>query len=448
MKRKVYDRLLEWKRDSQGKTALLVEGARRVGKSYIVNEFAKCEYAAQVVIDFSHCEVQVKNMFTDYATDLDALFSHLSLYYRTKFIERDTLFVFDEIQMFPSARELIKHLVADGRYDYIETGSLISIRKNVKGILIPSEEEHLKMYPMDFEEFLWAMGDDMLMPYITECFEAKKPMKEFHRRAMDYFRQYMIVGGMPQSVLAYVETKDFMKAEKQKKNILELYRADIQKYGGSQASRLTAIFDTIPAQLQRHEKKFKLSAVNQNARMRDYHSAFSWMSDSHVVLNCFGATEPNVGLSLKLDDTSIKCYMADTGLLVTQAFGDNESTSIEIFRKLMLDKLEVNKGMLVENIAAQMLAATGHRLFFYSHYSRESEDRMEIDFLVTNQQITNRHNIVPIEVKSGSGYNTASLVKFNKKFGQYLSTPIILHSSDVGERNGFLCLPLYMTPLL
>lgn len=450
MKRKIYEKLLQWKRESKGKTALLIDGARRIGKSYIVSEFGKNEYTSCIIIDFNNVQKQVLELFENYLTDLDTFFMYLSLYYDVEIIDRDTLIVFDEVQLYPRARAAIKYLVADGRADFIETGSLVSINKNVKDIVIPSEERRLSMYPMDFEEFLWAMGNNSMMSLIELCFKNRKPLgDDMHRKAMTLFRQYMIVGGMPQAVLEYVTTKNFNKVDAIKRDILTLYRNDIKKYASGYESKVSGIFDEIPAQLQRHEKKFKLADIRPGARMRDYESSFFWLNDSMVVNICYGATEPNIGLRLKRDSIILKCYMGDTGLLISHAFDENSIVSEEIYKKLMLGKLEINEGMLVENIVSQMLVANGHKLYFYSHYSKENADeRMEIDFLIAKQNVTNRHNISPIEVKSGNKYALSSLNKFMKKYDKMLSTPYVIHSKDFMEDDGIYYIPLYMTPLI
>lgn len=353
------------------------------------------------------------------------------------------------MQFCPRARAAIKHLVADHRFDYIETGSLVSIKKNVKDIMIPSEEHAIEMYPMDFEEFLWALGDEVMMPYIRQKFEKRQPMELFHRKALDYFRQYMIVGGMPQAVATYVSTHDFNKVDEVKRDILSLYRNDINKYADRQELKATAIFEEIPGQLQKHEKKFRLTSLQPNARMRDYADAFFWLSDAKIINCCYNTTEPNIGLRMSEERTSLKCYMGDTGLLISLAFDERGLVDEDIYRKLMLNKLEINEGMLVENIVAQMLRAAGHRLYFYSKSSAPSaEDRMEIDFLVAKAKITSRHNISPIEVKSGKSYTLTSLKKCMAKFSSYLSTPYVIHDGDLKEADGIVFLPLYMTPLL
>lgn len=456
MKRKIYQQLLDWKRDRRGEVALLIEGARRIGKSYIVEEFAKNEYDSYLLIDFSRVNPKVIEFFNLYLDDLDMLFTSLELYGKKKLIPRknptdeaSSLIIFDEIQFCPRARSAIKHLVADHRFDYIETGSLISIKKNVKDIMLPSEEHAIEMYPMDFEEFLWAMGDEMMMPFIKMQFEKRKPMEAFHRKALDYFRQYMIVGGMPQAVQTYVDTRDFDKVDERKRDILSIYRNDIRKYADNQETKVAAIFEELPGQLQKHEKKFRLADLQSHARMRDYSEAFFWLSDAKIINCCYNSTEPSIGLKLNEERTTLKCYMGDTGLLISHAFDERGIVTSELYQKLMFDKLEVNEGMLVENIVAQMLRAAGHKLYFFSKYSaKEADERMEIDFLIAKPTITSRHNISPIEVKSGSHYTITSLKKCIKKYDKQLATPYVLHDKDLKVEDGIMYLPLYMTPLL
>ena len=450
MRRKIYNKLLEWKQESNGEYALLIDGARRVGKSYIVRQFAEKEYRSCVILDFNLVSKSIKDLFENDLDNLDRFFMYLSNYTGKTLYTRDTLIVFDEVQQYPKARAAIKYLVKDGRYDYIETGSLISIKKNVEGIVIPSEEEHIKMFPMDFEEFLWAMGEEMLMPFIKDCFERKKPLGQLmHRRAMDYFRLYMIVGGMPQAVEKYVETRDFAKVDKLKRRILDLYRSDISKYAKGYDTKVKSIFEEIPSQLQKHEKKFRLSALKEGARARDYETAFFWLDDAMIINSCYNTTEPNVGLNLNKDTNTMKCYMADTGLLISHAFDANEIVSEDLYRKILLDKLEMNSGMIVENIVAQMLRTAGHKLFFYSNASMTDKDsRMEIDFLIAKSKITTRHNISPIEVKSSARYTLTSLRKCIAKYGSYLSTAYVIHPADLKEEDNIIYLPLYMCPLL
>lgn len=449
MRRKIYDRLLQWKREKDGTTALMIEGARRVGKSYIAEEFARNEYDSYILIDFSKAPKRVKDWFDEYLEDVDTLLQNIQLHYKRQLTPRRSLIIFDEVQKCPRAREAVKSLVADHRFDYLETGSLISIKKNVDGILIPSEEDGVDMYPMDFEEFLWAMGNEVMMPYIRERFEKRQPMGEFHREALHYFRQYLIVGGMPQAVVEYAASRDFTKVDAVKRQILRLYKNDIKKYAGGATARVSAIYDAIPGQLQKKEKKFMLSALKDEARMREYDSAFFWLEDSKMVNISYNTTAPNIGLQLNEDRTTLKCYYCDTGLLISLAFSARGIVTNEIYQKLMFDKLEIDEGMLVENIVAQMLKAAGHELFFYSNYDKEeAENRMQVDFLVQKEVVTSRHNISPIEVKSSTGYTLTSIQKCIKKFGQYLSTPYVLHTKDVELRDGLVYLPLYMTGML
>ena len=449
MKRKIYNDILKWK-ENNGKTALLIEGARRVGKSYIAEQFAKNNYKSYILIDFSKVPKEILELFDNYLDNLNYLFTYLSEYFGVKLYERESLFIFDEIQFCPKARGAIKHLVADGRYDYIETGSLISIKKNVKDILIPSEEEIIKMNPMDFEEFLWAMGNDTLMDFIKECYSNKKELGQaLHRKAMDYFKEYMIVGGMPQSILEYRETRDFEKTDKIKRNILNLYREDIRKHSDELNLKVEQIFDTIPSQLQKHEKKFNISSLDKNARYRNYEGAFYWLADACLINIAYNATEPNIGLGQRIDNNSLKCYMFDTGLLLSMTFNKKNIISEEIYKKILFDKLSFNEGMILENIVAQMLVSNGRKLYFFSRNNREdSSETMEIDFLISNNKITSRHNIIPIEVKSGDRYTFSSISKFIAKYNDYLGNPIIIHTKDLKVEDNIVYLPVYMTGLL
>ncbi|MBP5251273.1 MAG: ATP-binding protein [Treponema sp.] len=450
MYRKAYQELLKWKKESKGKTAILIDGARRVGKSFLAEEFAKNEYESYILIDFFTAPDEIKNLFEKYLSDLDTLFLHLSAYYSVKLHERNTLFIFDEIQFFPRARAAIKYLVADGRYDFIETGSLVSIRKNTQNILIPSEERLLRMNPMDFEEFLLATENDTLFSLIKDCFEKKLPLGHaLHRKAMDLFRLYLIIGGMPQAVKEYTETKDFEKVDLIKREILELYRNDIQKHAKGAELKAEDVFDEIPAQLSKHEKKFKLTSLKKDAKMRDYDDAFMWLKDSRIVNICCNADEPNIALKLNMTRTTLKCYMADTGLLISHAFDENGLVSEEVYKKLLFGKLEINEGMIFENIVAQMLTANGHKLYFYSKAdNKDASSRMEIDFLITKRKVTARHNIQGIEVKSTKRYTLSSINKFKKKYEEYIDSCYVLHTSDLKEKNGILFLPVYMASML
>lgn len=395
MKRKIYDRLLEWKEKDHGSCAMLLDGARRVGKSYIAELFGKKEYRSYLLIDFAHLPEEVRNIFEHDIADFDMFFHKLSAYYRKILYNRDSLIIFDEVQRYPQARELIKYLVQDGRYDYLETGSLISLKVNIENIVIPSEEEHIEMFPMDFEEFLWALGDETTVPYLQDCFEKMQPLGQaMHRRVMNDFRQYILTGGMPQVVDIYRKTKSFEDADRIKKRILTLYRQDITKFARGYEAKVLAVFDELPSQLSKTEKKYKLSEISKGARFRDYENAFMWLAEAMIVNNCYNATEPTVGLAMSEEHTTRKCYMADTGLLVAHSFMDDKFTDNELYRDILLDRLHVNEGMLMENIVAQELRASGHKLFFYSRSDTNNrENNMEIDFLIRKKR-----KICPIEV--------------------------------------------------
>lgn len=388
--------------------------------------------------------------FENYLDNLDYLFTYLSEYYGKKLYKKESIFIFDEIQLCPRARGAIKHLVADGRYDYIETGLLISIKKNVKDILIPSEEEKIRMYLFDFEEFLWAMDNNTIMDFIREYYKRRKALGQaLHRKAMDYFKEYMIVGGMPQAVEMYANTRDFEKVDKIKRNILNLYREDIRKYAEDLNLKVDQIFDTIPSQLQKHEKKFNISSLDENARYRNYEGAFYWLNDACLVNIAYNTTEPNIGLGQRIDSNALKCYMADTGLLLSMTFNEKSIVNEQIYKKILFDKLSFNEGMLMENIVAQMLVSSERKLYFFSRNDRNNAaDTMEIDFLISKDLITLKHNIIPIEIKSGDRYTFTSLNKLNNKYKEYLAQGIILHTKDLKEEEGVLYLPLYMTQLL
>ena len=448
-RRKITDVLNKWKREDAGECALLIDGARRVGKSFIVEEFAKKEYPDYLLINFKYASSDVKETFVEYLDRLELFFQRLFLVSGRKPLPRGSLIVFDEVQAFPRAREAIKPLVADGRYHYIETGSLISIKENTEGILIPSEERHVKMYPMDFEEFLWADGQDALMPVIREVFERRTSLKNLHRLAMDEFKAYMLVGGMPQAVGKYIETRDFGAVDKVKRDILELYRAGIIKHAGKYAHKVLAMWDAIPAQLSTHDKTYNLADLGSEARLREYADPIFWLKDSMICNFCYNSTDPNLGLALSADHSTFKCYLADTGLLVSQAFDENELAVAEIHKRIMTGDLSVNKGMLMENIVSQMLTASGRKLYFYARAdAKDRANRLEIDFVIAKSKLSKKNNITPIEIKSGRRVRYASLRKFSAKFGDYLDSTLLFHMKDVKSDGAFQMLPLYMVSCL
>jgi len=440
MRRKIYARLLEWKEQQNGSTALLIEGAHRVGKSFIVEEFARNEYDSYLLINFGKVGKSVKDLFDD-LTDIPLLLQKLSSLMRVRLYERRSLIIFDEVQKFPRARESIKFLVEDGRYDYIETGSLISIHENVKNIIIPSEEEPICMYPMDFEEFCWALGDETTVPLIREHFEKKTPLgADLHKSVLNQFRKYILVGGMPKAVETYALTSDFNKVEEVKRLILDLYREDISKKSKRNKLRTMKLFEAIPSELSKHDKKVEVARIEKNGRISNYDEPIYWLEDSMIANTCYNTTVPNVGLNLNTDLTSVKVYMGDTGLLVSLTLNENESMEHDIYNSLLNDKLHINEGMFMENVVAQILRANGHRLFFHSFYKGEGDkNRYEVDFLVRNGK-----KIDPIEVKSSSYSSHTSLDYLMKTYSKTLGQPYILYSKDLKKDGNVLFLPLYM----
>ena len=447
-KRKTYNRLIEWKNKSRGRTAMLIEGARRIGKSTIVEEFAKNNYKSYVLIDFSIASDRIKDIFENTLSNLDTFFMLISFETGVPLYQRESLIIFDEVQKYPKAREAIKHLVKDGRYDYIETGSLISIKENVKDILIPSEEDSLIMYPMDFEEFAEALGESMLIPYIKECFDKKVPLLDsIHKKASFLFKEYMLVVGMPQAVSAFVEQKkQFEECDFQKRNILKIYRNDILKIDNIYQAKVLSIFDQIPSFLSSHEKRVRISSIDPSNNGIAYEETFFWLADSMICNECFACSDPNVGLSLTESRKFIKCYMGDTGLLLSHTFDENIKNDINIYTAILHDNLSINKGMFFENAIAQMLTANGHKLYFYTHFSKEKHrNDIEVDFIISTGSCVNS-KIIPIEVKSSKNYTASSLIKFKEKFHERIAGSYIIHPKNLSIRDdGIICIPAYMT---
>lgn len=450
LKRKAYAKLLAWKNECSGSRAILVEGARRIGKSTIVEEFAKNEYKSYILIDFAKVSDTVINAFEKHKNNFDELFMILSLEYGVKLFKRESVIIFDEVQLYPQARQLIKYLVADGRYDYIETGSLISIKENVQNILIPSEERKLKMYPLDFEEFCWCFGEEILVDYIKKCFDEKKPLEDsLHNKAMLLFKQYMLVGGMPKSVIAFLEgTRDFDAADTEKRDILNLYRDDILKINTRYRSKVLSIFEQMPGFLSKHEKRVVLSKIAQGSTIDQYTDTFFWLGNSMICNECFLTRDPNIGLALNEDRSYIKCYMGDTGLLVSHAFDENSLADSELYRQIINDKLSLNEGMLYENAIAQMLVSNGHKLFFYTHYNDEKRrNDIEIDFIISNNNKL-KYKIYPIEVKSTKKYSVASLERFKEKYSARIGECYVIHPKNLSKKDGITYLPAYMAMCL
>lgn len=375
-KRKVYDKLLEWKKLSAGASAVLLEGARRIGKSTIVEEFAKNEYDDYMILDFARENKDVRNNFIENMDDLDSFFRNLFLLKGKSLNGKNCVIIFDEVQLFPYARQAIKYLVADGRYEYIETGSLISIRKNVKDILIPSEEYRIKMYPMDFEEYLWALNDTVTIPAITEAFQKRRALGDaIHRKIMKTFRTYMVVGGMPQAVEALVSGKTFAQIDFVKRNILSLYEEDLSKYDNENREKASVIYKTLPEQLENKNSHFKFSLLDKNARYQNYVDAVSFIAESMIGNECINVTKPEVSLELFADRSNFKLYMGDTGLLVTQVMKNRDDSDEDLYKSLIVGNLGINQGMILENMVAQMLRASGHDLYFHEYLYRPKAHR-------------------------------------------------------------------------
>ncbi len=442
-KRKIYNKLVEWKENSNGKTALLIEGARRIGKSTIALEFAKNEYEAYILIDFNIVPEEIKNLFIHERSDIDLILQKLQSFYGKVLPVRKSLIIFDEVQFCPEARSLIKYLVADGRYDYLETGSLISIKKNVENIIIPSEEKKINMYPLDFEEFLWAMGDTTTIPFLKQCYDNKTKVDIAHNRIMKDFRTYVLVGGMPQAIVEYINTKSFDKVDEIKRNILSLYHEDINKYGDN-SKKIIRMYDNIPSQLSNGSKKYKLSSIDKTARNINYKNKLTWLDEAKIINLCNNVTDPNIGLDLTKDENSYKCYQSDVGLLVTQAFINKPFVDNEIYKAILFDKLNVNEGMIMENYVAQTLKSKGYELFYYSKNDNDViENNMEVDFLIVQDKKLN-----PIEVKSGDYKKHTSIDRFKDKYKKNVGTRYVLHPKDLKVEGDIVYLPLYMAIFL
>ena len=445
IQRKIYKKILDWKESTQGTKALLIEGARRVGKSTVAEEIGQKEYKSYILIDFNKASSKVKSAFDD-LDNLDVFFQTLSLEYNTRLYNRKSLIIFDEIQKFPKAREAIKYLVQDHRYDYIETGSLISIRENVQSITIPSEERKIKMYPVDFEEFMVYMNEEILLEYINDCWNKKIPLdRKMHEKAMRLFNEYLLVGGMPQAIVAFANNaRDFASADVEKRDILELYRDDIKKAAKRYNSKVSAIFENIPAYLSTHEKRIVLSEIDDNGRFDRYDEPLFWLDDSMICNLCYKCNDPNVGFALNKNDSYVKCYLGDTGLLVSLAFSENEITDQNLYKQIMDGKLSINKGMLYENMISQMLAAKGIKLYFYTRYNEvKHRNDIEIDFLISNNSKTN-FKINPIEVKSGKNYSTTSLTTFHGVYKKRIERQLIIHPKNLSIADGIIKIPPYM----
>ena len=447
-RRKAYVKLLQWKELAAGTSAVLLEGARRIGKSTIVEEFAKNEYDDYMILDFARENRDVQNLFIDDMDDLDSFFRNLFLLKGRDLKGKNCVLIFDEVQLFPKARQAIKYLVADGRYDYIETGSLISIRKNIQNILIPSEEYRIKMYPMDFEEYLWALGDTVTFEAIKSAYERRKPLGDsVHRKIMKKFRTYMVIGGMPQAVSAFVEGKTFAQIDFIKRNILSLYVEDLAKYDRDNREKASVVFRTIPEQLENKNSHFKFSVIDKNARYQNYVDAVSFISESMMGNECINVTKPEVALELFADRSNFKLYMGDTGLLVTQIMKSRDETDEDLYKALIIDNLSINQGMVIENIVAQMLKVSGHELYFHEYlYTPEDsvrEKKYEIDFMTVKKK-----KICPIEVKSSGYMSHKSFDYLTKKYQLKMQDRYIIYTKDLKYKDEIMYIPIYMTMLI
>ena len=438
-RRKIYDDILDWKRKNDGRTALLVEGARRIGKSTIVEEFARNEYKSYILIDFNTASAEVKSLFDD-LMNLEFIFLRLQQAYSTQLFERNSVIVFDEVQQCPKARQAIKYLVKDGRYDYIETGSLISIRKNIENITIPSEEDRIQMNPMDYEEFRWALGDTVTVPLLKTFWEKKIPLGAAHRDAMRNLRLYLLVGGMPQAVNAYLDTNNLRTVDEVKRKIILLYREDFAKI--DKTGKVSNLFMSVPAALSRNASRYVPSSVIGNVADDKMSELLMNLEDSKTVNIAHHADDPNIGLLVSANYDKFKIFLADTGLFVTLAFWDKDFTENIIYDKLLSDKLSVNLGYVYENLIAQMLVASGNRLFYHT-WKKDEKHYYEIDFLLSRGA-----KLCPVEVKS-SGYKAhASLDAFCDKYSARVGSRYLIYTNDLTTDNGTTLLPAYMTPLL
>ncbi|WMD16874.1 AAA family ATPase [Anaerostipes hadrus] len=440
-RRKIYNEISEWKEKRSDRYALLIKGARRVGKSTIAEEFAKNEFRSYILIDFAHTSKEIIELFDD-MYNLDFFFLQLQQFTGTRLYEKESVIIFDEVQLFPKARQAIKYLVADGRYKYIETGSLLSIKKNTKDILIPSEEHKISMYPMDFEEFLWSIDDEMTADTIKVLLKNKKSAgNAMHRNLMRKFRLYMLIGGMPQAIESYIEHNNLQVVDEVKREIVDLYEEDFVKIDGTGLAG--DIYDTIPANLSNNASRYVLSNAREGTRESHVRELIPDMLSSFTINIAYRANNPGVGMSLEKDTSRYKLFLSDIGLFITLAFKDKKYTENIIYNKLLSDKLEANLGYVYENVVAQMLITKGNNLFYYTMESETSNHLYEIDFLISVGD-----KICPIEVKSGNYRAHKSLDVFCEKFSKRIGDKYVIHVKDYKWENGIHYIPVYMVPFL
>lgn len=444
LKRKKYEEMLKWKKEYAPDYALFLKGARRVGKSTLAEIFGKNEYKTYIKISFDNVSSVIKEMFIEELNNLDLFFQKIQSIYKIKLYERHSLIIFDEIQLYPEARQALKTLLEDKRYDYIETGSLAGITKKSKDILIPSEEYQIDLFPLDFEEFLWAFNDEFIIPYLQTHFDDLKPFGKELREYMNKFREYMLVGGMPQAVVKYVETHDFEKVDFVKKTINNLYKNDIIEQNETNSTYVNSFFEMIPSELSKHDKVYKIIHINPNARLREYGEPINWLDKAMIVNLAHNSTDPSAAINLNLIDTTFKCYMGDTGLLVTLAYQNNDYLDNDIYQAIFQDKLHVNEGMIIENIIAQILRSKGDKLYFYTKVNKEIRKTvMEIDFVIRRNK-----KIIPIEVKSSNTFTTLSLLKYKKTFSNRIGLQYVLYEGDIKREGEVIYLPYFMAQVI
>lgn len=442
--RKIFQEMLQWKQNYAPNYALFLKGARRVGKTTLAEKLGKEAYRSYILIRFDQVDDTIKDLFINSLRDLDTLFATLQFVYNTPLYPRESLIIFDEIQLFPPARQALKTLLEDGRYDYLETGSLAGITKKSKDILIPSEEYALDVLPMDFEEFTWAMNYDMVMPIIRKHYQSKKTLGALHQGLMKAFREYILIGGMPQAITAFSKGKDFGQADFAKQQIINLYKNDMEFQQEENSNYVSNFFDRIPSELSKHDKRYILSHVDPNARIRDYKGPIKWLDEAMIINIANNVDDPSVVFNLGIIDPSFKCYLMDTGLLVSLAFRDRPYLENDLYKAILLDRLQVNEGMIIENAVAQCLRANGHKAFFYIERSVQSKKiSMEIDFLIRQGK-----KVIPLEVKSGQSNSIRSLTHFKEKFGKRIGEAVVLHHGEIKNQDGIWFLPYYMATVL
>ena len=443
-RRKVYDKMLWWKENKAPDYALFLKGARRVGKSTLANKLGREEYKSYIEIRFDKAPDEIKDLFVNSLEDLDGMFNKLQLFYKTKLYKNESLIILDEIQLFPLARQALKTLLEDKRYDYIETGSLASIKKKSKKILIPSEEYHLNVYPLDFEEFLNAMEDNVTFDLIKEHFEKKKPFGAFYKKIMYSFREYMLVGGMPQAVYEYYKKKDFGDVDFVKQGIINLYESDMDTQEEENPTYVKNMFWHIPSELSKHDKKYNLTHIDPNARLREYKGPVNWLDEAMIINISENVNDPSVAFNLSTIDPAFKCYLMDTGLLISLAYKNKDYLENELYRAILFDKLHINEGMIVENIVAQLLRMNGDNIYYYKKVDKESKRTiLEIDFLIRRN-----NKIIPIEVKSSSAESISSLKKFKEIFNTKVGLQYVLYDGDIKRDGEIIYLPYFMASII